>query len=217
LKRIALLPAVAMAVALVPFSHALPASAAPTTLSTVSITVSLDLPHNSSKGPAVFQVTDATVGAGPELTGADLVSNPSSWGGSVTVDVDNTDGTITIATDEPDSFETADVTITSPGLGAITLVSDNLWMAQMTSSAQKRAAGGSLVIMALTSDSKNGTATIDWATSNDLTAFRLNPTGKAIFSFTQIAPTTTTTTAAPTTTAPPAAAMAVTAAPAFTG
>ncbi len=48
-----------------------------------------------SQGPAVFQVTDVPVGAGPELSGADLVSNPSDWGGSLFVDLDNATHVIT--------------------------------------------------------------------------------------------------------------------------
>lgn len=227
MKRLALLPALALAMAIVPFASALPAHAAAGDLTTVSITVSMDLPTAvGGHGPVVFQVTNVAVGAGPELTGADLVSNPTPCDGSLNVDVNNTDHTITVTPDDPNTFETATVTVTSPGLGPITLVSDNLWIAEpptltKTGNASSPAIA-QVATMPLTSGSAGDTATMSWTSSVAGINWEMNdPDGAAIFSFTVVAPTTTTTTttttAAPTTTAPPAAAKAVQAAPAFTG
>ncbi len=175
----------------------------------------MDLPTAvAGHGPVVFQVTDVAVGAGPELTGADLVTNPTPWGGSLNVDVNNTDHTIRVTPDDPDTFETATVTVTSPGLGPITLVSDNLWIAEpltLTRTGNALApAIAQVATMPLTSGSTGGTATMSWTSSVAGTNWNMNsPDGAAIFSFTVVAPTTTT--------APLAAAMAVQAAPAFTG
>lgn len=224
-KRVAVLPALALAI--MPFVSAAstaPAHAATGDLATVSITVSMDLPNppGNSKGPIVFQVTDVPVTSGPELTGANLVSNPSKWRGSVTVDVDNTTHHITVATEHVNSFQTATVTVTSPGLGAITLVSDNLWVPLSASLPQGALATTTtttaLPMMALTYNTTADTATIAWTSTPSDVNFLLRAGGAAVFSFTAPAPTTTTTTApATTTTAPAAAAKAVSATPAFTG
>ena len=227
MKRIGILPALALAI--VPLLSAVstaPAHAATGDLSTVSITVSMDLLGlPSSKGPIVFQVTDVPVTSGPELTGANLVTNPSDWGGSVTVDVDNTTHQITVATQDSNTFGTATVTVTSPGLGAITLVSDNLWEPEAGARVQGGIAPTSSTtttttapaLMPLTFGTTGDTATIGWTSSVGGVFFRLRPSGAAVFSFTAPAPTTTTTAPATTTTAPPAAAKAVQATPAFTG
>jgi len=223
MKRLAILPGLALAV--MPFVPAATAHAATGDLSTVSIRVSMDLPNpaGNSHGPIVYQVTDVPVTSGPELTKANLVSNPSGWGGSVTVDVDNTTHHITVATEDSNTFQTATVTVTSPGLGAITLVSDNLWEPESGSRVQ----GGldatttttAAPLMPLTYSTTGDTATIAWTSTPPDVSFRLRPSGAAVFSFTPPEPTTTTTTApaSTTTTAPPAAAKAVQATPAFTG
>jgi len=223
-KRLAVLPALALAI--MPFVSAAsttPAHAATGDLSTVSITVSMDLPNGrGSTGPLVYQVTDVPVTSGPELTSANLVSNPSDWSGSVTVDVDNTTHHITVATENSDIFQTVTVAVTSPGLGAITLVSDNLWEPL----AGSLLPGGGLdatttttttpPLMPLTYSTTGDTATIAWTSTPPNITFRLRPGGAAVFLFTPPEPTTTTAPAT-TTTAPPAAAKAVQATPAFTG
>ena len=228
MNRLAVLPALALAI--VPFVSAAstaPAYASTADLSTVSITVSMDLPtpEGNSEGPIVYRVTNATVTSGPELTGANLVSNPTGWGGSVTVDVDNNTHRITVATEDSDIFQTARVTLTGPGLGAITLVSDNLWEPQEASLVQRMSAATPSTTttapssMPLTYGTTGGTATIGWASTPPNVEFRLRGGGAAVFSFTVSGPTTTTTTATavPATTAPPARAKAVQARPAFTG
>ena len=236
MKRLAILPALALAI--MPFVSAAsttPAHAATGDLATVSITVSMDLPNpgGNSHGPIVYQVTDVPVTSGPELTSANLVSNPSEWGGSVTVDVDNATHHITVATENSNTFQTATVTVTSPGLGTITLVSDNLWEPESASRVQAGLAATTTTtaapLMSLTYSSTpsctepicttDGTATIAWNSTPPDVSFRLRPGGAAVFSFTPPEPTTTTTTApaSTTTTAPPAAAKAVQATPAFTG
>jgi hypothetical protein len=223
-KRLAVLPALAMAI--MPFVSAAsttPAHAATGDLSTVSIKVSMDLPNpaGNSKGPIVYQVTDVPVTSGPELTSANLVSNPSKWGGSVTVDVDNTTHHITVATENVNSFQTATVTVTSPELGAITLVSDNLWQTEALSLVQAGLAPTTTTtappLMPLTYSTTGDTATIAWTSTPPDASFRLRSGGAAVFSFTPPEPTTTTAPASTTTTAPPAAAKAVQATPAFTG
>ncbi len=155
-----------------------------------------------SQGPAVFQVTDVPVGAGPELSSADLVSNPSLWNGSLFVDLDNATHTITISPDEKGwDFATAKITITSPGLGVITLVSDDLWLDEtfvddndITQTAE----------MVLDYNTSGDTASINWATSVDDISPSMNPPGAAVFEWQVDAPGTTieptTTTTQPTTT-----------------
>jgi hypothetical protein len=224
LKRRAILPALAMIV--VPLLPAASATAAPVELTTVSITVSMDLPSSSrpSEGPIVYQVTDVPVADGPELTGADLVSNPSGWGGSVTVDVDADAGTVTVATEDSNSFETADVTISGPGLGPLTLVSDDLWVPEDVKGASVNGASaiqgqaGMPLVIGVGSD---GVSTLSWSSTVAGVYWELDPGGAAVFSIGQVAPSTTTTTTAPTTTAAPttttAGPAAVTATPAFTG
>ena len=95
----------------------------------VSIRAALDLPSHSD-GAIVYEVTNVTAGEGPELTEANLVSNPSDWCGSVDVDVDPVSKSIFIYTN-PESqvcnFETVSVTITSAQIGTITLADDTLF------------------------------------------------------------------------------------------
>jgi hypothetical protein len=177
-------------------------------------------PSHGAEGPVVFQVTDVPVGDGPELTGANLVSNPSGWEGSVTVDVSNSDHTVTIATEDSDVFETA--TVTTAGRGTVSLVSDNLWTSERPSALTQ---GGPVddttttlaATMPLSLNSDPGTATMAWTSSEPGTSWNLTANSAAVFAFAVTQPTMTITTEAPTTTAPPAAAKAVQATPAFTG
>ena len=226
MKRLAVLSALALTI--VPFVTSGPAHAASGDLSTVSITVSMDLPSSEfSKGPAVWQVQNVKVADGPELTGADLVSNPSDWGGSVTVDVDNASHHITVATEKANDFETATVTVTGAGLGTVSLVSDDLWIPeQLTGAKQAAIVDDTTTTLADTTTTVSDatmplvlgvapdTAIMHWSSSVAGVFWELNKGGAAVFSFALAAPTTT---VAPTTTAPPAAAAAVQATPAFTG
>ena len=56
---------------------------------------SIDLPDFSS-GPMEFEALDVLVGDGPELTGDDLIANPSEWCGDIEVDIDLEAMTITV-------------------------------------------------------------------------------------------------------------------------
>jgi hypothetical protein len=187
---------------------------------TVSIRVELDLP-NCCDGPRVFEVIDAPVGPGPELTAANQVANPSNYCGALNVDVDNVAQTVTITPDTSQTcsnFETATVTVKGEGIDTLTLVSDNLWLDQ------PEACDMNLLPIS----TQDGAVTINWATTPiggaEWCTTDMNfDGGAAVFSYQQSAPTTsttttsttiTTTTEAPTTTAPPAAAVAR---PRFTG
>jgi hypothetical protein len=181
---------------------------------TVSIRVELDLPYQEgSDGPAVFEVTDVPVGPGPELTGADLVDNPSNWCGSLNVDVDNVAGTITVTPDELCDFQTAVVTVTGQGIGSIQTVSDNLW--EPVDEGEEDPCNG--VTMTLATSSAEGEATIDWDSGVDCSPW-MREGGAAVFSFTQTPPTTpsTPTTEAPTTSST-ASSQPAAVAPRFTG
>ncbi len=108
------------------------AAAAPAYAATpghVDIRVELDLEIGGvsiDDGPAVFEVTDVAIGAGPELTGADLIDNPSEWCGSVTVDVDPAARTITVAAERECNFSDVRVWVSSPEFTKVTFVSDDL-------------------------------------------------------------------------------------------
>lgn len=179
---------------------------------TVSITVEMDLPFFCVDGPLTFQVTDAPIGAGPELTGdaGEITLNPCGWRGSVSVDVDPTTKQITVATANSNTFQTAVVTVTYPGIGSISTVSDTLWEPNEL---------GCTMAPAVTAATGTG-ATISWGLAADCATNGdpgLADGGAAVFAWGDAAPTTTTTTtAAPTTTAPAAVAGA-TVTPAFTG
>ncbi|WP_334143823.1 hypothetical protein [Rhabdothermincola sp.] len=186
---------------------------------TVSIRVELDLP-SCCDGPRVFEVTDAPVGPGPELTAANEVANPSNYCGALNVDVDNVAQTVTITPDTSQScsnFETATVTVEGEGINTLTLVSDNLWLDQPETCEMNLLPFGT----------QDGAVTINWAStpvgSEEACSPEMNfEGGAAVFSYQQSAPTTSTTTTsttiatteAPTTTAPAAAAVAR---PRFTG
>ena len=59
---------------------ALPCSAASATIIQADYTESLDLPGDGSAGPRLEQLTGVTLPApSPQLTAADIVSNPSGW------------------------------------------------------------------------------------------------------------------------------------------
>lgn len=91
----------------------------------IDIRVEMDLPTSTrTKGPAVFLVQGVTPGAGPELTGADLVANPSNWLGDVNVDVDPAARTITVNSPDDMDFGSVSVRITSQEFRDVVLVSD---------------------------------------------------------------------------------------------
>jgi hypothetical protein len=181
---------------------------------TVSITVSMDLPDFCTDGPMVFQVTDVTIGAGPELTGdsGEIVSNPCGWRGAVSVDVDPTTKQVTVATANSNTFQTTVVTVIYPGIGSVLTTSDSLWVADSCNMLTPPAT-------AVTATGFSASWSLDPACATDGAA-QLNGEGSAVFTWTDAAPTTTTTTtteAPTTTTSAPAAAEAAQVTPAFTG
>lgn len=96
----------------------------------VDIRVELDLVYEDgspySSGPAVFEVVNAPIGDGPELTAANLIGNPSGWCGSLQVDVDPATQTITVSPDHVCNFTDVRVWVSSPDFTSMTLVSDEL-------------------------------------------------------------------------------------------
>ena len=174
----------------------------------------------------VYQVTDVPVGDGPELTGADLIANPSGWCGSLAVDVDNVARTITMTPDEVCNFETATVEVVGEGIDTLTTISDELWTTDEEGCVMNLVQASATV----------GVATIGWTT--ELTGPTPTDVGSAggdqragrrllgrhgrrwrlgVLLRDPTTPTTETpTTAAPTTEAPAAAPAAVIR-PAFTG
>ncbi|MBX9244791.1 hypothetical protein ICW40_08205 [Actinotalea ferrariae] len=92
----------------------------------VSLVGSLDLPDQRS-GPKVFAVDGIVVGAGPELTGADEVENPSGWCGDLLVDIDPDAQTITVSADQAVcDFYTVDLDVLTTEIATVTVVSDAL-------------------------------------------------------------------------------------------
>lgn len=98
------------------------------------IYVALDGPEGDrDAGPMVFSATNRLVGDGPELTGADLTSNPSEYYGDIVVDISLDPSTVTVTGgDEWDYFGDAYLSITLHGatFGSVTLVSDDLFQAE---------------------------------------------------------------------------------------
>ena len=69
------------------------------------IYVAIDLPTWGASGPREFETIGALVGAGPELTAADEIANPSTWCGVIDVDIDLDAETITATVTEDCYFE----------------------------------------------------------------------------------------------------------------
>jgi len=141
----------------------------------VDIRVELDLPYCcDDEGPVVFEVMRVAPGDGPELTGADLVENPSDWCGSLEVDIDPDAQTITIDSDDVCDFQTAVVTITSATIVSIELVSDDLWQ-------------GSTDMALVESSVAGGVTTIAWST-DETSDDSYNSDGEAVFTYESAAP-----------------------------
>ncbi len=66
-----------------------------------------DLPFCCARGgPVVLQALGRAVAAGPELTGADLLSNPSGWGGGIVhADLDPLSHVLTLSSQDTWDFE----------------------------------------------------------------------------------------------------------------
>lgn len=182
----------------------------------VDIHVEMDLPYCcSSAGPIEFDVTGVAPGPGPELSGADVTANPSSWCGSLFVDVDPTTDTITVSPDEPCDFEVALVTVSGPWVAqfdSASTIGDNLWQPD-----PPMARTGPTVV--------GGVFSVSWDNSPAGDSTMMQDGGSAAFQLgrqqtttTSTTTTTTSTTSTTSTTAPPAAAAQPTeGTPTFTG
>jgi hypothetical protein len=92
-----------------------------------------DLPNFGSSGPLVYENNGVGIGAGPELTGADFVQNPSGWGGGVVhIDYDPTTNILLLDSQDTWDFEVFDLWIsnilfdTTEQIVGLSLISDNL-------------------------------------------------------------------------------------------
>ncbi|GAA2172654.1 hypothetical protein GCM10009846_11470 [Agrococcus versicolor] len=142
---------------------------------TVDIRVEIDLtdPSGASQrqGAAVFEVQDATIGAGSELDATDLVANPSGWCGSLQVDVDTAASPMTIAVspDAPCDFTDVRVQVAAAGICPVTLVEDALF-------------GGDSSQFALTTTCTDDVLSATWALVQPGSG-SFNFTGTTTFSF----------------------------------
>lgn len=69
----------------------------------------LDLPFYNNAGARVLNADDRTVAAGPELTAADQIANPSNWGNALIVDLDG--DTLTLTPDGRNQYQTITINI----------------------------------------------------------------------------------------------------------
>lgn len=75
---------------------------------------SLDLPDLGSVGPRVLARTGVTLpSAGPQLTGANQISNPTGWGSCLNVSFDATTNILSVTGDSFNSYQTITVTLDS--------------------------------------------------------------------------------------------------------
>jgi hypothetical protein len=73
-----------------------------------------DLPDGCSSGPLVYENLGASIGAGPEMTGADFVQNPCNWrGGLVNLDWDASSNILTLDSRDTWDFQTFLATVTN--------------------------------------------------------------------------------------------------------
>jgi len=74
---------------------------------------SLDLPTCCSSGPRIEQALGRALGAGFELTAADLVANPSFWNNSFNVDLDGVTPELRLTPDGSNRYQTITVTVSN--------------------------------------------------------------------------------------------------------
>ena len=101
---------------------------------TASITVSLDVTTTVTSGAKVFSVANVAVGAGPELTSANVSSNPKNYCGTVEVDIDLDAGTITVdGGADPCDFKSAELNITLAGaeFAGVSVLNEGLFVADL--------------------------------------------------------------------------------------
>lgn len=90
------------------------------------IRVELDIEH-ARDGAAVFEVKGVVPGSGYELTGDDLVANPSDWCGDLAVDVDPATRTLRVdGYDGNCDFSQVRVRVSSPTMNRLTVVHEAL-------------------------------------------------------------------------------------------
>ena len=77
-----------------------------------------DLP-NSGIGPRVLEALGRSIGAGPELTEADEISNPSMWSDSFTVDFDPVNRRIVLTPSGSNDYQTIDIVISNIAFSGI--------------------------------------------------------------------------------------------------
>lgn len=141
------------------------------------VTVRVEMGISGDDGPLVYQATDVTVGAGPELVGrTDLpafVSNPSNYCGDLTVDIDPTAKTITVMDgDNKCGFTNVFVTVASSEIASIALVCDELLEATAP------CVGHDAFVLA--HGVSNGVVTLSWTSATAQAV----ADGKAVFSYT---------------------------------
>lgn len=97
------------AVGLLSGLSALPASAQ---ITRADFGESLDLPDFSAAGPRVLENLDVALpSAGPQLTAANTVSNPSNWNNVLNVSFDATTNILTLTGDGNNDYQTITVTL----------------------------------------------------------------------------------------------------------
>lgn len=143
----------------------------------VDIRVEHDLIPGDS-GPRVLEVTGVTAGAGPEITVADEVDNPSDWGGNVLVDIDPDAQTITVEVEDQNCYDIVQVEITTDEIASIQTVSDELWDPDPATNP---------VIPALSTSVSGGVVTLVWNTDGT-DCPDLNAVGsQAVFTYAEVA------------------------------
>lgn len=133
----------------------------------IDIRVEMDLP-DIGDGPLVLEVLGVTPGDGPELTGANIIANPSDWGGTIRVDVDPVAETVTIDSDDIWDFKLVTVRITSTEIGDLGVLSNTFGRE-----------GDSGLELSYVADGTG--ATLTWVTDTAGESYDLN--GSAVFTW----------------------------------
>ncbi len=97
--------------------------------SAITADIYVEIDFVGSSGPKTFAVTGVPVGAGPELTGADVQTDPSDHCGALAVDVSLDPTTITVTGIGACSYSDAYVKVTLHGMefSSTTVLSDALF------------------------------------------------------------------------------------------
>lgn len=136
----------------------------------IDIRVEMDLP-DIGDGPLVLEVLGVTPGDGPELTGANVIANPSDWFGTLRVDVDPVAETVTIDSDDVADFELVTVRITSTEIANLRVLSNTLGWDRGSGLELSYVADGTGATLTWVTDTPNesynldGSAVFTWATT----------------------------------------------------